>query len=229
LLGGPVGASFRDVKLARNGEATSEFREWTRSVRSGGSPLERRLLGALLAEGAVDGNGAGKPSHLHFAAGQQQFLDIAREVLVAVEADPGRLQEALFGPWRYDSDAKNLSWSAGSERIYAVRGFNPSADKRLGVPGADALAFLGLAFFPVAARGTSLITTGCEAAWKVSSLTWPLWSDPLDIDVVRSVIGLDLGHSNRFSHAGLVNVLQSPIRRTDQGGYGSFGAASSLL
>jgi hypothetical protein len=224
LRSGPVLTNdFTDVKLpAVNGKQES-LREWVRSCEN---PLDLRLVRALVAEGAFDGNGVGKPTHLHFSAGQQQFLDIAREVVDATIGDAARLTEALFGPWRFDGDCKNFGWSAGSERVFALRGFNPSSEKRLGVPGADALGFVGLSQFPVWERRGGLRTTACEPNWKSSKLEWVLWSDALDLASIRALLALDV-HQN-MKTVGVLEVVTAPIRRTDQGGYGSFGAASAV-
>ncbi len=229
LLTGEIGQKQTDVKLFPNNQRDSDLRKWTEELRISGTRLERRLLGALVAEGAVDGKGAAKPSHLHFAAGQQQFLDIARDVLAAVKADPSRLEEAMIGPWRSDADVKNFSWASGTERIFAVRGFKPSSEKRLGIPGADALAFVGLSMLPVVEANGSLRTTGCDRGWKSSAFSWSLWSEPLGIRVVQSVLAMPSPKGADAKQRGITDVLRSPIRRTDQGGYGSFGAPQMNL
>lgn len=204
------------------------------------------LFSALLSEGGVDNNGNSKPTHLHFTAGQQKFLVMVRELAEKLDAD--RLAEGLFGPWREDSPLPSLSWSSHGERVYALRATNPSADKRLGVPGADWLAFLGLVFFPTCvvsdrSGDLTLMTTGCNRAWKRSALRWPLWSVPLDCDTAWSLVGArdvvgEILSQNAGERAtateslrarGIARVLQAPIRRTDQGGYGSFGGATTLI
>ncbi len=194
------------------------------------------LFAALVSEGAVDGKGNAKPTHLHFTAGQQKFLVMAREL--ADRVDGSRLREAVFGPWREDSPLPSLSWSSAGERLYALRGVNPSKEKRLGVPGADWLALLGLVFFPthtVRARdgGLTLHTSGCDGAWKRSGLRWPLWSCALDRNTVWSLVGVrDLVGAGADPKPAtlrgwsVLRVMQAPIRRSDQGGYGSFGAAT---
>jgi hypothetical protein len=229
LLTGEIGRKQTDVKLFPNNARDSDLRKWTDELRVSGTRLERRLLGALVAEGAVDGKGAAKPSHLHFAAGQQQFLDIARDVLAAVKADPTRLAEALLGPWRSDADVKNFSWASGTERIFAVRGFKPSSEKRLGIPGADALAFVGLSMLPVMEASGSLRTTGCDRGWKSSAFSWSLWNEPLSTRVVQSILVMPHSKGADAKQRGITDVLRSPIRRTDQGGYGSFGAPQMNL
>lgn len=204
------------------------------------------LLSALLSEGAVDGKGNSKPTHLHFTAGQQKFLVMVREL--ADKIDAARLREALFGPWREDSPLPSLSWTSQGERVYALRAYNPSTDKRLGVPGADWLALLGLVFFPTSVIENrngelALATSGCDRAWKRSALRWPLWSVPLDRDTAWSLVGDHETVGEHLAHdadkrirvtgslraRGVTRVLQAPIRRTDQGGYGSFGGATVLI
>lgn len=70
-----------------------------------------------------------------------------------------------------------------------MRATNPSNEKRLGVPGADWLAFRGLIFYPVTRtdRG-SLRTTACDTEWKNSAFHWPIWTVPATRHVVRSLV-----------------------------------------
>lgn len=194
------------------------------------------LLCALVAEGALDGNKKAKPTHLHFTAGQQKFLEMVRSL--AADVDRERLREAICGPWRYDSPLPSLSWDARGERVYAVRAINPSKEKRLGVPGSDWLAFRGLVFYPVTRTVTgSLRTTACDPGWKRSAFRWPLWSVPCTRNVIGSLVadGTLVSQSRRtrlrpddLAARGILSVLEAPVRRTDQGGYGSFGAPDVL-
>lgn len=193
------------------------------------------LWSALVAEGALDNGGKAKPTHLHFMAGQQRFLGMARQL--AAELDRDRLHEALTGPWRYNSALPSLNWDARGERIYALRASNPSKEKRLGVPGADWLAFLGISGYLVANRNGRLETTACSRPWKRSAFRWPLWGVPIGLWTARSLladpelVGAEKQrrlHPGRLAARGVLRVLEAPIRRTDQGGYGSFGAPTVL-
>jgi hypothetical protein len=232
VLSFPKGAPLSDAKPDKR-----QLREWFKAVSQ--VPDDRAdsdHLCALVAEGAFDGNGNAKPTHLHFTAGQQQFLRMVRTL--ASDIDHERLEEAVRGPWRYDSPLPSLSWDVRGERVYAVRATNPSSDKKLGVPGADWLAFRGLVFYPVyrTARG-SLRTTACDPQWKSSAFRWPLWSPACTHDIVRSIVGdatlvsrsrRDKLQPTDLGARGILSVLESPIRRTDQGGYGGFGAPTLL-
>lgn len=173
---------------------------------------------------AVDNNKNVKPTALHFTAGQQEFLKSVLELIEGVnEAD---LAEALFGPWQYARELPVLSWDSSVSRDYALRASDPSKTKKTGVPGADWLAFRGLAFAPVAPAGSEILTTGCSGGWKIGgAFTWPLWTRPLSVSAVRSVMTFadlaDLDAHERRAR-GIEVVLRSGIRRSDQGGYGSF-------
>jgi hypothetical protein len=226
----PGGSPLADAKPEQ-----PTLRQWYETVRDEGDLYsDGNLLSALVAEGAFDNNKKAKPTHLHFTAGQQRFLEMVRELASSVDRD--RFDEAIQGPWRYDSKRPSLSWDARGERIYAVRATNPSSEKRLGVPGADWLAFRGLVFYPVKRtdRG-ALRTTACDPEWKRSAFRWPLWSAPCTRAVAASLVADSTLIGKRASPSpgdlaarGIISVLQAPIRRTDQGGYGSFGAPEAI-
>lgn len=225
----PPRAPLRDAK-----PSARQLREWYEAL-AGPDILDADadLLCAIAAEGAFDRNGNAKPTHLHFTAGQQQFLDMVRTLAASLTRE--HLAEAVDGPWSYKSPLPSLSWDVRTERVYAMRATNPSGEKRLGVPGADWLAFRGLAFYPVSLIRGSLQTTACDRAWKNSAFRWPLWSVPATRDVVRSLVadGTLVSQDARprpgdLAARGIVRVLQSPIRRSDQGGYGTFGGPVTL-
>jgi hypothetical protein len=212
-----------------------QLRQWFEFVAENGRRSDMDHLCAIVAEDARDNNGKAKPSHLHFTAGQQQFLNMVRDL--ALNVDRARLSEAVEGPWRYDSPLPSLSWDSRGDRVYAVRATNTSKDKRLGVPGADWLAFRGLAFYPVMRtdRGT-LRTTACNREWKSSAFRWPLWHASATRNVVRSLVAdstlIAPGAKVRpaeLAARGISSLRQSKIRRSEQGGYGSFGAAETLV
>ena len=212
------------------------MRQWFEHVGArNGNRADADLLCALVAEDAFDNNGRAKPTHLHFTAGQQKFLNMVRELAAAVDRD--RFHEAICGPWRYDSPLPSLSWDSRGERLYAVRAVNPSTEKRLGIPGADWLAFRGLIFYPVTrtSRG-SLSTTACDTDWKRSAFRWPLWTRPATRHVVRSLVADPRLVSQRptvtpsdLAARGIASIRQAAIRRSDQSGYGSFGAPDTLV
>lgn len=193
------------------------------------SPGNRRSVdwaAAFATDVATDNNGNTKPTALHFSAGQQQFLQMVTELVENVTRDD--LREAIEGPWTYTRDLPVMGWDATSSRDYALRASNPSTDKKLGCPGADWLAVRGLAFFPVVTVGSRVATTGCVGGWKDGRFRWPVWTVPLSAAVIRSVLRIDAEHMTRQErHArGIGEVFSSGIKRSDQGGYGSFTPAT---
>ncbi len=233
LLGFPEGAPLPDAK-----PGSETLREWFEAVAG---KRDRRadsdLLCSLVAEGALDRSAKAKPTHLHFTAGRQQFLNMVR--LLAAKVDRERLREAVCGPWRYDSPLPSLSWDARGERVYAIRAINPSDEKRLSVPGSDWLAFRGLVFYPVTRTNMgSLRTTACDPPWKHSAFRWPIWEVPCTRNVIKSLVADHtlVSQSRRtrlrpedLTARGILSVLEAPIRRNDQGGYGSFGGPEVLV
>ena len=160
-------------------------------------------------------------------AGSQLFLDAVRKIVQAI--GPDALDEAAFGPWRYASALPVLGWDlVAGERDYALRATNPSGDKKRGVPGADWLAFRALAYFPVVLRDGAATTTGFEGGGKRYWFHWSLWSPPVSAAVARSLVAQrwDRRPASARAPYGVVLSLRSFVRRTDQGGYGSFSAAS---
>lgn len=234
VLGYPESKPLTDAK-----PDAGVLRDWFERVFASNRSADSDMLCSIVAEGAFDRNKKAKPTHLHFTAGQQQFLDMVRTLASDVTKD--MLKEAIDGPWRYDSPLPSMSWDVRGERLYAVRATNPSGEKRLGVPGADWLAFRGLVFYPVSAVGGTLRTTACNTEWKRSAFRWPLWCVPASRVVVWSLVGdrsLVSAQSLRTQRTvqprdlaarGILRIMESPIRRSDQGGYGSFSGPETLI
>lgn len=184
---------------------------------------------AFATELAEDNNGNTKPTVLHFTAGQQEFLKAVLELVATIT--PADLEEALFGPWSYTRELPVLGWDSSMSRDYALRADDPSKSKKTGVPGADWLAFRGLAFLPVVPIHGEARTAGCAGGWKTGTFTWSLWSSALDVDAIRSLMTCaDVEDSSAHVRRarGIAAVLRAGIRRSDQGGYGSFQPAAVL-
>jgi hypothetical protein len=201
------------------------LRDTLRGWAAAASPEHRRTLDwftAFISEGAVDGNGNGKPTSLHFTAGQQRFLGAAVQLAESVRQE--HLAEALAGPWTYASRLPVMGWDNTETRDYALRATNPSDDKKCGNPGADWLALRGLVLLPTAARRGEQRTPGVSGGWKSSTFTWPLWAEPLPRAVVSALLTAEepatLTGSQR-ARRGIATVLRARILRSDQGGYGS--------
>lgn len=213
-----------DLKVSQH-----DLRHWITATVDREDRCHADLMSALVAEGAVSGKGQSKPTEFDFTAGNQQFLKMVRTLATAVR--PADVEVALAGPWPRSSPLPVLGWEAGQERVYAHRGNDPGPEKKLGTPGADWLAFLGLTYFPVANHHERLVTTGCWRDGRRVLLRWPLWTGNLSHDVIRSSLGdasLWVLDPTRLTLRGVSRVVEAPIRRVD-GRYGSFGSPNDVV
>jgi hypothetical protein len=215
-----------------------EFVKYLRALVASDGKRSLAFAAALATDVAVDNNGSTKPTALHFTAGQQEFLAMVDALRRGVTRDD--LEEALFGPWQYARALPVLQWDNSQARDYALRAGDPSKEKKMGVPGADWLAFRGLPFVRVAPISTRagvasgagrdrIGTTGCRGGWKTGFFRWPIWTGFLTRSVVSSLVTspeLFEADPRTLRPRGVPIVFESAIVRTDQGGYGSFSPAS---
>lgn len=205
---------------------------------AGSSRLSRNLSAALVTEGSLTDwkdksrpvkyrNGEAvkiaKPSDLYFTSGQQKFLDIAQRILNDVSQED--LLRGLEGPWRYESELSSLGWDVSDDRVYALAATDPSSNKKLTNPGPEALAVLGMSLHPVFTRTGRTITQGCSGSWKSGNYSWPIWRKPASPRVVKSLLAhaYSLESVRWLKSWGVFRIMNSPIRRSDPGGYGTFG------
>lgn len=190
---------------------------------------DSELAMALVAEGSLDKQGVAKPSDLYFTAGQMKFLHMARQILAGVHAMD--LRKGLTGPWVYESTLPSLGWDVADDRVYALRANNPSPEKKRTNPGPEALAILGMSRFPVFAGQDRTLTQGFSGTWKAGHYSWPLWRKPAGPYGVKSLLahayhdGTTSPRQDWYRSWGVFAVLRSPVRRSNQGGYGTFGPA----
>ena len=207
----------------------SDIRNCLRSspAHHGNDDSSGALMSALLAEGSLDKQGVAKPSDLYFTAGQQKFLDTTRKILRGATRED--MVGGLAGPWSYASELPSLGWDVVDDRVYALRANNPGPEKKRTNPGPEALAVLGLSLHPVFAGRERTLTQGCSGSWKAGHYSWPLWRRPASPRAVKSLLAHAHDHPDAtdrriwFRSWGIVQILRSPIRRSGQGGYGTFG------
>jgi hypothetical protein len=219
------GAVQRDLKPPPGGARTL-FTSLSPTLGDAPHPRSLAMAAAYFTETAVDGKGNAKPTALHFTAGQQQFLSMAVELQKQVTRED--LRAALFATWVATRELPVLGWDASGARDYALRASDPSKDKKTGIPGADWLAFRALPNLAVAPQGDRVATPGISGGWKTGRLTWPLWTVPIDLATVRSLLclpGLAQVKAEHRLARGIGVVYECGIQRSDQGGYGSFRPA----
>ncbi len=222
-LDGPALSESVDPKLKLKPPA---IREYLGLGREAG--LSGVLAACLLAEDSLDNSGNAKPTDLYFTAGQQKFLSVARTNLGEVTVE--EIVADLTRPWEYESKRDSLMWDTVDDRDHALSASDPSNDKKSTNAGAEALAVLGLSYFPCFASTNGTLTQGCSGSWKQGSFVWPLWTVPATWRSVRSLLaqvaepeGANRRRGDWYRGWGISRVLKSQIRRSDQGVYGTFG------
>lgn len=226
-LEGPALDESIDRGLKLKPDETREYLRRGRDARASGP-----LAACLLAENSLDNNGRAKPSDLYFTAGQQRFVSMARTILSEVTEE--EIVDDTTRPWSYHSKRESLMWDSVDDRLHALSAADPtkSQNPKLTNPGAEALAVIGLSMFPCFASPEGTMTQGCSGSWKRGSFVWPLWTVPATGRAVRSLlaqVGMPAEtrdarrRSEWYRSWGLSRVMQSQIRRSDQGGYGTFG------
>jgi hypothetical protein len=119
-------------------------------------------------------------------AGHQHFLGFMREL--AIGTGPEHLRGALFEEWNYSDGRPSLRWDAADYRPHALRAEDPSGDPIKTVRGANRLAIEALPLFPTVPSGRRLRTVGFADRSGETEVTWPVWSEALDLATVRSLL-----------------------------------------
>jgi CRISPR-associated endonuclease/helicase Cas3 len=128
------------------------------------------------------------------------LLDNIRQVMRLTNA--GHLARSLFKNWDYADGLANqsLHWEPSEDRRHAYQWHMPSGDptrkKRGGMLGANRLALEAWPLFPSFAigKGTTdrVATRGFKGNGAFDTFwTWPLWTYPLGVDAVGSLLALD--------------------------------------
>jgi hypothetical protein len=152
---------------------------------------------------ALDGKQNLKPSAFHMTSGQQRFLEKARELAASLEpkdvspkkrgkvkAPAEAMREALFGPWQYEDEFHAFGWDPNAERLHALQSKSPTSESPRSVRGAVWLAVEALPLFPCCVADGALQTRAFSRYEGKTYFTWPLWQQPLSLDVVRSLVAL---------------------------------------
>jgi len=189
-----------------------KFAAALRAVGDAATPVDRETADFLASYGSevaiAPSTGDVKPTAFHMTSGQQHFLKSARDLSVSLDASvltPRRkwadvagaaacesqraFDEALFGPWQYADSAHCMGWDPAAEALYALNAIAPSAAGPASVRAAVWLAFEALPLFPCAPLGNGrLLTRGFDA--RLEALCWPVWTRPISLDAVRSLLAL---------------------------------------
>jgi len=214
--------------------AMADFRAHLEKACASG-PAERGAADFLAAFGS-DALGSrskkGQISDTEFrtmrGAGHQHFLGVMRELAEGTAAE--HLRRALLGPWDYADGRPSLRWDAADYRPHALRAEDPSGDPIRTMRGANRLAVEALPLFPTVPERAVLRTVGFKDRDAGTEVTWPIWSEPLSLNVVASLLACEdiqeAGHST-VARRGVAQVFRA--KRFTDGQYRNFSPARALL
>ncbi len=154
-------------------------------------------LAALASDLVTDDKGSLRPTGLDLTSGNQRLLTNIRVLAGEPKQKKGKpnpfteemIREALLGLWLYRDEEHALGWDPQTQRLHALRHILPEQDKEnRSVRGAVFLASQALPLFPCFAVGGHLRTTGFHRDKSEDYFAWPIWSNPISLDTLRSLL-----------------------------------------
>jgi len=194
------------------------FRDFCRAASDSlsASPEFAAAWAGETATNIEDGQDLALRTRFDFTAGQQAFVGMLRELKESCNAPD--LQRSLFTGWRYSTTAVSMRWDTQDEkRQYALQSSDPtkSSNPPIADRGANFLAVEALPLFPlVPNRGAG--QAGFEGKGNDRCWSWPIWTYPVGLDIVRSLLTVPLTDSDEWPgtsrrEIGVSAVFQSRI------------------
>jgi hypothetical protein len=217
----------------------ADFHKCMESEGLKAAPDQRSTADFLAAFGS-DAFGSGpkreKMSDTEFrtmsGAGHQHFLGYMKEL--ARVTTSSHIRRALLEEWDYSDIKRSLRWDPADYRPHALRSIDPSDDPIKTMWGANRLAIEALPLFPVVAMGRRARTLGFQERRGETEITWPLWTDALELMTVSSVLAIEQLQQEdlkegalTLARRGIVQVFRA--QRFTDGKYRNFTPAKGLL
>jgi hypothetical protein len=190
-----------DTRKNVNFEA-DDYRLYAKRLRN--DVVAAALASALAAECPPkrDGRLSASPLVMMFGQGHQNFLerliDVPRGQLPnrlrkhkspPDMTDPGKVEEALFLPWRREDDADGFRWDPEDDQRYALRYGKPSlAGAAPTVVGANRLAAVGFLSFSTTPGERQMGTVGAMRENGEWFFVWPIWLQPLSRSCIEALL-----------------------------------------
>ncbi len=161
----------------------------------------------------------------------RQFADI--DVHPLKRAEPSRglsfFIKEIFEQWKYHAPEEYkgkprfpaFRWDPSENRPGAYEAEAPESDNLASVPGANALSLLGLTLFAtVPSNGRAISACVYENHTRVNGFVWPLWSPPLSLIAVKSLLSHgSVWLDDRRKMRGIRSVFRSKMSTTDNGSH----------
>ncbi len=163
-----------------------------------------------------------EPTDLCFTAGNQQFLNMERELSLTTSISD--VHNALFDQWTYQDRCPSFRWDpVADDRQYALRAVDPAPEKARSMRAANLLACQAIELFPTVPTSQGLLTT----AFAENQFYWPMWTVPTSLDATRSLLSFVSNAIRQKKGLGAIGVSQVFVSRKVRyvGYYGNFTPA----
>jgi hypothetical protein len=179
-----------------------------------------------------------QPTLLSMTSASQGFLKAIRTLAADLSKEKKRkgqpplqlgasaIREALCGPWRYADKAHSLGWDPQTQRLHALRNKLPAIDdEKRSTVGAVFLASQAIPLFPCFSVRGKLRTTGFLRLDREDWFVWPIWSGPISLITLRSLLAQPIDHN--LKRRGIDSAYRCLISHTGGGksNYRVFGNA----
>jgi CRISPR-associated endonuclease/helicase Cas3 len=177
------------------------LREFCEAATGSPSPLGEfsATWASECAATGEEGEEVARRTRFDFTAGQQAFIGRLRKLRQS--CTPADLRRSLFAGWRYSPTAVSMRWDTQDEkRQYALQAVDPtdaSENPPLADRGANFLAVEALPLFPLV-PDRSASQPGFDRDAEGRSWRWPIWTCPVGLDAIRSLLTLSLADSEEW-------------------------------
>ena len=202
----------------------AEFRGAAKQVLGESSAQSRATadwFAAFGSESALDREGRVEVTRLDMTGGPQEFLASVVELAGklggsasgrrASKKPEAAFREALFGPWRYEDDQHSLGWDPSTIKLGAFTHKAPTKMANAGVMAAVWLAFESIPLFPCFTVGKrlGLRSFAFQREQRDFAFAWPAWREPIGVDTLGFLLGLDYSDVACLAGRGVVAVYRS--------------------
>ena len=194
------------------GHSKAEFVSAMATALAEASPTERRSadwFSAFGSELATSPNGEVRSTPFDMTFAAQRLLRLMKTLAKSLSSDgaAGSFREALFGPWRYQDKQHSMGWDPSAVQVGAKTYKAPTDITATSTRAAVWLAFNSLPLFPCFARATR----GFERHSDGVVFTWPVWSVPITLREMQSLLRSE-EHPAELRRRGVEVVYRSERR-----------------
>ena len=213
--------------------APDVYREFLLNSLSGASATKRTWadFAACFASDAASRDGVIMDTAFRaVGGGQTRILNEMKKIIE--NTSKVQIESSLFKGWDYSDSSPVMRWDPNEHRPYALRANDPASDQsHISMRGANRLAIEALPLFPVMPSNRRVSTTGFSRLEDRVVVTWPIWSEPLRLDAIRTLLALgelqqQIPSPQHLQARGIIQAFRS-LRFGKE--YRNFSPASALL